>query len=109
MLSSSNDPNRFTGMKQAKLSQYIPAVRFSINIEMTPVFENEMFSKEPTCSSPRKIRNWHNCHMLFPQHDCEICQCNHIVIVHMVLTVLYYLYTVGICLLSDVLISTLCV
>ena len=27
----------------------------------------------------------------------------------MALTVLYYLYTVGICLLSDVLISTLCV
>ena len=32
-----------------------------------------------------------------------------IVIVYMALTVLYYLYTVGICLLSDVLISTLCV
>ena len=44
--------------------------------------------------------------MLFPQYDCEICQCSHIVIV---LTVLYYLHTVGICLLSDVLINVLCV
>ena len=47
--------------------------------------------------------------MLFPRYDCEICQCTHIVIVYMALTVLYYLYTVDICLLSDVLISTLCV
>ena len=49
------------------------------------------------------------CNMLFPKYDCEICQRNHVVIVYMVLTVFYYLYTVGICLLSDVLISTLCV
>ena len=42
------------------------------------------------------------CNMLFSQYDCEICQCTHIVIVYMALTVLYYLYTVGICLLSDV-------
>ena len=47
--------------------------------------------------------------MLFPQYDCEICQCTYIVIVYMTLIVLYYLYTVGICLLSDVLIITLCV
>ena len=59
--------------------------------------------------SKKKPLSGGRCNMLFPQYDCEICQCTHIVIVYMALIVLYYLYTVGICLLSDVLIITLCV
>ena len=47
--------------------------------------------------------------MYFPQYYYKICQSNRNVIGYTLLTVLYYLYAVASCSLSNVLISTLCV